>query len=311
MKQEKDYRFDLIPFLKEQEQTQRLYVYKWQIENNGCYKIQFGTENVKVYTPQLAIVLASQELSVCNIETETQVTIKGLEYLKTYVKAYKEGQHYFESEYKVSPNIIYSSEAEQYVRDIHENFFHVQHNRIIKGWGYVKDNFDNILTHKSVQEFGYYSGIVSKVEELVKKYRLQFEKYEKCEHDSIILEHTETEQGNQSENDIVRSTIEDWLFEFKDMMSESDYENLVSALKQYIENGIFPKLLRPIRINGKPNIKLFGWHLNRIFEANGKGITKELLQFAKHNISLFMNVEFDENNYLKSNLYKYCTTKIK
>lgn len=122
---------------------------------------------------------------------------------------------------------------------------------------------------------------------------------------------TKTEQEQQTENDFTLSTIEDWLFEFKEKMNEADYKNLVSALIQYFEIGKFPTLSKPIQINGRPNKKLFGWALNRIFEAKGKGVEKELLQFAKHNISLFTDVQFDESNILKSNLYKYFTTQTK
>jgi hypothetical protein len=122
---------------------------------------------------------------------------------------------------------------------------------------------------------------------------------------------TETETEQETENDFTLSTIEDWLFEFKEKMNETDYQTLVSALKQYFDTGTFPILSKPIQINGRPNKKLFGWALNRIFEAKGKGIEKELLQFAKQNISLFTNVQFDETNILKSNLYKYFTTQTK
>lgn len=122
---------------------------------------------------------------------------------------------------------------------------------------------------------------------------------------------TKTEQETQTGNNFTLSTIEDWLFEFKEKMSETDYQKLVSALMNYFDTGTFPTLSKPIQINGRPNKKLFGWALNRIFETKGKGVEKELLQFAKQNISLFTNVQFDENNILKSNLYKYFTTQIK
>jgi hypothetical protein len=122
---------------------------------------------------------------------------------------------------------------------------------------------------------------------------------------------TKTEQEQQTENDFTLSTIEDWLFPFKEKMNENDYQTLVSALKQYFDIGTFPTLSKPIQINGRINKKLFGWSLNRIFEAKGKGIEKELLQFAKQNISLFNDVQFDETNILNSNLYKYFTTKTK
>lgn len=122
---------------------------------------------------------------------------------------------------------------------------------------------------------------------------------------------TKTDQETQTENNVDLSTIEDWLYEFKEKMNDADYQKLVLALLEYFETGIFPTLSKPIQINGRLNKKLFGWALNRIFEAKGKGIEKELLQFAKQNISLYTNVQFDETNILQSNLYKYFTTKTK
>jgi len=128
---------------------------------------------------------------------------------------------------------------------------------------------------------------------------------------ALPTQQTDTEQEQQTENDFTLSTIEDWLFEFKEKMNEADYQILVSALMNYFETDTFPTLSKPIQINGRPNKKLFGWALNRIFEAKGKGVEKELLQFANKNISLFTDVQFDETNILKSNLYKYFTTQIK
>lgn len=121
----------------------------------------------------------------------------------------------------------------------------------------------------------------------------------------------ETKIEHETENDFTLSTIEDWLFEFKEKMNQTDYQNLVSALLNYFKTGKFPILSKPIQINGRPNKKLVGWALNRIFEAKGKGVEKELLQFAKDNISIFSNVQFDEKNILNSNLYKYFTTQTK
>lgn len=121
----------------------------------------------------------------------------------------------------------------------------------------------------------------------------------------------ETKTEQETENDFTLSTIEDWLFQFKEHMSEADYKTLVTALVNRFDTGAFTELSKPIQINGRINKKWFGWALNKIFAAKGKRVEKELLMFAKKNISLFADVEFDENNILKSNLYKYFTTETK
>lgn len=183
MKQKKDTRFWLTTFSEEQEQTKHEYKsFKREIENNGCFKVKTETDTVKIYTPELAVIFTSKELPSRNMDTQTETNINGWEYLKTYIEAYKEGEQYFETEFKVSPNTLYGANAEQYVRDIHLNFFHVKHTGINEGWGYVKKQYPIILTHKAVKEFGYYSGIVNKVEEQVKKYPRLFATFDKCEH---------------------------------------------------------------------------------------------------------------------------------
>lgn len=182
MKQKKETRFELTTYFEKLEQTKHPYKsFQREIENNGCFKVKTETDTVKIYTPELAVILTSKELPTINIDTQKGTTVNGWEYLKTYIEAYKEGEQYFETEVKASPNTIYGANAEQYVRDIHLNFFHVQHNGVDEGWGYVKKRYPTILTHKAVKEYGYYSGIVNKVEEQVKKYPLPFATFDKCE----------------------------------------------------------------------------------------------------------------------------------
>ena len=123
----------------------------------------------------------------------------------------------------------------------------------------------------------------------------------------------ETNSEQQKENDVLLSTIEDWLFEFKDKkrISENDYNILVSALQEYFKTGRFPAIKNKIKV-GKVNKKSFGWALNQIYRSEKNDtLPKEYLLFAKQNISLFTNVNFDEKDILNSNLYKYFTSNPK
>lgn len=202
MKQKKDTRFWLTTFFEEQEQTKHPYKsFQREIENNGCFKVKTETDTVKIYTPELAVILTSKELPTLNIDTQKETTVNGWEYLKTYIEAYKEGEQYFETEFKVSPNTLYGANAEQYVRDIHLNFFHVKHTGRDEGWGYVKKQYPTFLTHKAVKEYGYYSGIVNKVEEQVKKYPRLFATFDKCEH-NLPPQQTETKTDKLKVNQI-------------------------------------------------------------------------------------------------------------
>ena len=92
-------------------------------------------------------------------------------------------------------------------------------------------------------------------------------------------------------------------------MKIADYDILVSALMEYFETKKFPVIQNQIKV-GKVNKKKFGWALNQINQSVGNGIlTIEYLRFAKNHISLFSDVGFNELDFVKSNLYKYFTTK--
>lgn len=124
---------------------------------------------------------------------------------------------------------------------------------------------------------------------------------------TIGLQNDTVDEPN--ENDFLISTIDEYLEPFKKNINEGDYNILVSAIKQHIETGSFPELKKEIQITGRPGQKKFGWAINRIYDAKNMGVEKALLIFAHKNISLFKNTKFNEKNYLKSNLYKYYTTK--
>jgi len=315
MKSKKDTRFWLTTIYEKLEQTKQSYKsFQREIENNGCFIVKLDSDTVKIYTPELAVIFTSKELPARNMDTQKETTINGWEYLKTYIEAYKEGEQYFETEFKVSPDTLYGVNKEQYVRDIHLNFFHVQHTKIInEGWGCVKKKSLYILTHRAIREYGYYSGIVDKVEEQLKKYPKPFAMFDKCEYNLPPQQSTKEDLSENTEpNNLTISTIEDWLFEFKErnILTEPHYTNLVDALTYYFENGTFPKLKQTIKV-GRVNKKLLGWHLNRIFHSEGKGVEIDLLSFAKASISTFKDVEFDEKDIQNSNLYKYFTTKTK
>jgi hypothetical protein len=186
-KNEIDARYWIASFFDKQVQTTHEYKgFKRDIENNGSIVINTKTDTAKIYTPELAVFFTSKELPARNMDTKTETTINGWEYLQTFIDAYKEGEQYFESQFKVSPSTLYGANSEEYVRDIHLNFFHVQHTAIHEGWGYVKSQYPFILTYKAIREFGYYSGIVNKVEEQVKKHPKLFATFEKCDHDTPL-----------------------------------------------------------------------------------------------------------------------------
>ncbi len=121
-------------------------------------------------------------------------------------------------------------------------------------------------------------------------------------------QHSETEQLG---NDLIKSTIEDYLQPFEKKINPSSYKNLVEYLKEYFDTGKFPLNMNEIKIN-KVAKKAFGWALNEIFRAcktNNEVLPYQYLEFGKKYISIFKNAELTNTNMNKSTLYKYYTTK--
>jgi hypothetical protein len=156
--------------------------FKSQIDTNGCFQIKTDSGIIKIYKPELAVILTSTGVAAIDTDTQKETVLNGREYLKTYIEAYHLGEQYFDTEIKVSPNILYGANAEQYVRDIHLNYFHTEHRAGQEGWVFVKRNVQFAINKKLIYDYGYYSGIINKVDEQVKKYPKLFEAFDNCEH---------------------------------------------------------------------------------------------------------------------------------
>jgi hypothetical protein len=109
-------------------------------------------------------------------------------------------------------------------------------------------------------------------------------------------------------NDFIKSTIEDHLELIKNYFNQYDYDLLLSELVSYFKTDAFTNSNQIIKIINRPNKKLIASTLNNIyydcFNDNRK-LSVEYLKFGAKRISIFGKDDFDENQYLKSNLYKY------
>lgn len=121
---------------------------------------------------------------------------------------------------------------------------------------------------------------------------------------SIINE----ESLNQEQNNILKSTIEDYLEEFKDYINGNGYEKLVNTLFEYFTNGAFPILESKINFK-RINKKRVGWALKEIYKSEKTGnLEIDYFRFAQQNINLFAKEDIVVEDFNKSNFYKAFTT---
>lgn len=271
--------------------------------------IEANDKKYPVYVIELFMLLTSKEVPYHLLDMMPgSGTFDGWQFVNDYVKGFDNGTEYFKNTYPAIADILLNN-YKVYIDTLHLCYYHKAPDQKNIGWGYWVNSYPNTVDAKTIEQYGFYAGIHFSIDLLKQKYPVPFKDFDVCPEQKEGVNNTQSVE--EIENDFTLSTIEDWLFEFKELMTKPDYDNLVLSLVEYFDTGVFPKLSKPIKINGKPNIKFFGWHLNMICKAKGIGITKELLLFAKQNISLFADAPFDENNFRKGNFYKYFTTKTK
>lgn len=181
---EKNTRYFLTTFHDKTEQNRIDYKdFEWIIKEGG--RLPFKTNGITVYfyNPQIAYILCNENLIVENLDSKEKISINGNIFTQTYVNSFIEGEKYFDSEYKVSPDTLYGDKADTYVNDLKEKYFHSKIKAVYSGWWYVKNTTFTSLSQKVINEIGYYSGIVSKVEEQAAKYPKLFENFFVNEHE--------------------------------------------------------------------------------------------------------------------------------
>lgn len=225
----------------------------------GCFEIN----NAKVYSIELAMLFLYKDVKVLNLETKEIETISGYDYLQTFTDGYREGEQ------KIKPNesIIYGSNADSYILDLLNNYFHNPIGIGRKGWGYVKRIKLISFTHKDIWEFGYYSGIVSVVDKMQIDYKKQFEKSiqlqtVKPESKEIVV--PENKHANIFENSYAYQIFLAWHEKFKEIE-----KNHIANYSYLIRIMIKDKLIKDIKqSNYLEFLSQYGINLTRLKTIN-------------------------------------------
>lgn len=203
---------------------------KDEIERRGHISFTCDEENVNVYQPILAYIFKASRVSVRNMDTMEDIEIDGLPYLKTFTQGYQEGINYFEHDFKA----LYSPfDTDELVAAIKSNYFDTRLEKEGKiGWEKVKKFVPVNLNHKTIKEEGYFSGIVSRVEDIVNKHPQLFRDfYDKKDDEQIENVVSLTKKVISNHFEIIDKN-KGWGYAFT---SESDYNTFVNLLTNYFE----------------------------------------------------------------------------
>lgn len=229
--------------------------YKYQIKNNGAFIIKDNNKDINIYTPELSYILISQELRVYDCKNQRETKIRGRDYLNTYISGYIQGKKYFKKEFAISTNSLIGGNTREYIRDLHYNYFHVNNIEMVSGWQFVRNSSPLTLTHKQIEKFGFYSGVVSKVDDLLKKFPELFATFDKCDHD-VPPKQEKNNESKTNENLTIHQKVENY-FSFmlnndprkhQLILSKNDFDNLINWVTYYFENNFeLPDITQPIQ----------------------------------------------------------------
>lgn len=276
---QKDTKFVLTVF--ENADVQQTSTYKSlssQIDNNGFILY----DDVKIYTPELSYFFYEKSLPAYDCDKKENVSINGINYLDTYVKAFKEGEQFFQSEFASTTNILYGDNADTYIQNIFDNYFSIAHEAGVIGWNFVKKHYPAIIKHDEIKKFGYYAGIVSKADELIKRHQKIFEKF-----DVVAIEYKNTLKEYQIE-------------EFKTSFNAGLFNEILSFQKQNRKTDYITEWYKKTDNEFNEN-SIFGAHKELIILYN-----KNLFIFSLNVLELYKSI----NSFLGTNDNGFLTKMI-
>ncbi len=208
-----DIRYFLNSYSREEiQQTNEYIALKRHINRYGYFSIAYEGEQLKVYSAELMLFLKSEEVVAENLETNTDTIISGKEYLDSYLEGFKRGIEYFKNRFTSESIIIYGSNSDKYIQTLHHHYYHSSFDGH-EGWNKVKGGYPFIITKKAIVDYGYYSGIVSTIDDLKQDHLFIFKEFDKC---TIHAQHevNTPEKENQPPLRSENFTLE-WLCDYK------------------------------------------------------------------------------------------------
>lgn len=170
--------------------------FKKTIERHGYYRIKVKENPIaKIYTTELAMVLCGNEIDGINT----------FSYLESYSIAFSKGVEYFKENHLPTTKILYGEYAKLYVKDVHNNYFHINHGNGFKGWNMVKRMHPCNLYIDNIKDYGFYSGIVSEVDIMIARYFELFKELDKgCDCDGF----SQSQQTkNKKESETIKAPV--------------------------------------------------------------------------------------------------------
>ena len=138
----------------------------------SVYTFKVGNKKYQCYS-KLMFYLLSDNPEMVNRETQQVEIVDKRPILDVYANAFDEGVQTFNSDFRVDTSVLYSTNADVYIKTLIEKF-----NEPHTGWKWGSEEFNLIVTPTNIEKIGRLSGTRFAFEKLKKNNSSIFEKYE-------------------------------------------------------------------------------------------------------------------------------------
>ena len=206
---------DLFNYFNNKTPNEILEIHLNNINADKFFIINYNNKKFKIYSPSLAYLFSTKDINGRNMETKEGFKLDTRLYFKTFVDAFINGEKHFKNDYEVSKNVFYGSNISTIISDIHTAYYHTIHNSKFTGWHGVVHSNPTIITHKIIDSYGFYSGVLSKADEFILKYPNAFKDFHKCndesqESQSIITKEQVFKERNNLIPDVLINNVYDF-----------------------------------------------------------------------------------------------------
>ena len=217
-------------------------------ENYSTIRSADDNSLIRIYTPHFAHIFNYPDFELCVGKSDTPIKILTYPLFIKFKEGYLEGIKYFNETYKVSPEVIYGLNSQQYERTLHQKYYHPVTGKITGEWVHYEKSYPIVFDNEILFNYGYYSGIISCIKDLIKQHPVIFQNFDKCafskEHKKDEIKLIPTDPTLAKILNHLKPLKGYWRNE--KILTDNEFGTLLNNIKYLFENNELPDITKQI-----------------------------------------------------------------